>query len=127
MVGLKSLVERGGLRVRDRDLPLAAAAGPLIGRDRDADYIGSFVDRAASEGGAILVEGEAGVGKTALLELAAARAQAAGGVTELIEGEQPLCWCLDPAGLPPASNCTEPRESLRTPAPPQQLRAPAAP
>jgi DNA-binding CsgD family transcriptional regulator/tetratricopeptide (TPR) repeat protein len=50
----------------------------LIGRDHEAEIIGAFVDRAASEGGALLVEGEAGVGKTALLAVAAARAAAAG-------------------------------------------------
>src|SRR5258708_332291 len=59
-------------------LPLIASAGLLIGRDHEAEFIGAFVDRAASEGGALLVEGEPGVGKTALLEVAAARAAAAG-------------------------------------------------
>jgi DNA-binding CsgD family transcriptional regulator len=64
--------------VGDGGPPLAASTGLLIGRDHEAEFVGAFVDRAASEGGALLVEGEAGVGKTALLEVAAARAAAAG-------------------------------------------------
>jgi predicted ATPase len=53
-------------------------AGPVIGRDTDLEVIGSFMDRAAAGGGALLVSGDAGVGKTLLLETAAARAVAAG-------------------------------------------------
>jgi DNA-binding CsgD family transcriptional regulator len=50
----------------------------VIGRDTDLEFIGSFLDRAAIEGGALLMSGDAGVGKTLLLEIAAARAAAAG-------------------------------------------------
>jgi DNA-binding CsgD family transcriptional regulator/tetratricopeptide (TPR) repeat protein len=75
---LKSTLERGGLHVSDGGRTVAAPAGFLIGRDREAEYIASFVDRAALEGGALLIEGEAGLGKTALLEVAAAHAAAAG-------------------------------------------------
>jgi DNA-binding CsgD family transcriptional regulator len=50
----------------------------LIGRDHDLEVMTSFVDRAALEGGALLVSGEAGVGKTALLEAAAEYAASRG-------------------------------------------------
>jgi len=50
----------------------------VIGRDTDLEFIGSFLDRAAIEGGALLMSGDAGLGKTLLLELAAARAAAGG-------------------------------------------------
>jgi DNA-binding CsgD family transcriptional regulator len=50
----------------------------LIGRDKELAFIGSFVERAATGGGALLMSGDAGVGKTVLLDAAAARAAAAG-------------------------------------------------
>jgi predicted ATPase len=52
--------------------------GRLIGRDRDVDFVCGFVDRVAVGGGALLVSGEAGVGKTALLDVAALHAEVAG-------------------------------------------------
>jgi DNA-binding CsgD family transcriptional regulator len=61
------------------DTPIGQAPGSLIGRADDLEYITAFVDRAAVSGGALLLSGEAGVGKTALLEAAAAQAEAAGG------------------------------------------------
>ena len=51
---------------------------PLVGRDGDIAVIRSFVDQAATRGGALVVSGEAGVGKTALLEAATSDAVAAG-------------------------------------------------
>ena len=57
---------------------ISKARGSLIGRDDDLQYITAFVDQAAVSGGAVLLSGEAGVGKTVLLEAAAAHAQAAG-------------------------------------------------
>jgi MoxR-like ATPase len=57
---------------------LVNAAGPLIGRADDLEYLTAFVDQAAVSGGALLLSGEAGVGKTVLLDAAAAHAQAAG-------------------------------------------------
>ncbi len=54
------------------------APGSLIGRDDDLEYITTFVDQAAVSGGALLLSGEAGVGKTVLLDAAAAHAEAAG-------------------------------------------------
>jgi DNA-binding CsgD family transcriptional regulator len=50
----------------------------LIGRDLDAGVVCGFVDDAAVKGGALLVSGDAGVGKTALLDVAALHAEAAG-------------------------------------------------
>ena len=50
----------------------------LIGREVDLEVIASFIDRAALDGGALLVSGEAGVGKTALLEAAAEYAASRG-------------------------------------------------
>ena len=57
---------------------LVNAPGPLTGRADDLEYLTVFVDQAAVSGGALLLSGEAGVGKTVLLDAAAAHAQAAG-------------------------------------------------
>ncbi len=54
------------------------APGSLIGRDEDLEYVTAFVDQVAVSGGALLLSGEAGVGKTVLLDAAAAHAEAAG-------------------------------------------------
>ena len=60
----------------------AVQAGPspgsLIGRDDDLGYITAFVDQAAESGGALLLSGAAGVGKTVLLDAAVAHAEATG-------------------------------------------------
>ena len=58
--------------------PIGHAPGSLFGRDDDLGYITAFVDQAAVSGGALLLSGEAGVGKTVLLNAAAAHAEAAG-------------------------------------------------
>jgi predicted ATP-dependent serine protease len=50
----------------------------LIGRDQDLEFLCSFVDQAAVQGGALLLSGDAGVGKTVLLEVMAAHAASAG-------------------------------------------------
>ena len=52
--------------------------GRLIGRDPDVEFVCGFVDEVAVRGGALLVSGDAGVGKTALLDVAALHAAAAG-------------------------------------------------
>jgi AAA ATPase domain len=58
--------------------PVDEASGSLIGRGYDLAYIIAFADRTAVSGGALLLSGEAGVGKTALLDAAARHAETAG-------------------------------------------------
>jgi hypothetical protein len=58
--------------------PRSGSAERLIGRDREVGFLRSFVDQSASQGGALLLSGDAGVGKTVLLDAAAAHAAAAG-------------------------------------------------
>lgn len=55
-----------------------APADELFGRERDMARVGAFIAAAADDGGALLVLGEPGVGKTRLLDTAAAAAAAAG-------------------------------------------------
>ena len=50
----------------------------LVGRDEEVRFLRSFLTRAAADGGTLLVTGDAGVGKTALLEVAATTAADAG-------------------------------------------------
>jgi DNA-binding CsgD family transcriptional regulator len=50
----------------------------LVGRDGDIAVVRAFVDDAARDGGSLVVAGEAGVGKTALIEAAAVYAAASG-------------------------------------------------
>lgn len=50
----------------------------LIGRDQELALLDAFLSRSAADGGALLLTGEPGVGKTALLQAAAARAERAG-------------------------------------------------
>ncbi|MFG2357003.1 helix-turn-helix transcriptional regulator [Streptomyces sp. NPDC048521] len=59
----------------DQDHPARPAAGRrLIGRDRDLEFIRSHLDGSAVHGAALLLSGEAGIGKTALLDTVAAQA-----------------------------------------------------
>lgn len=48
--------------------------GPLWGRERELGKLSSFFEQATENGGAILITGEAGIGRTTLLSLAARRA-----------------------------------------------------
>ena len=59
-------------------VPPGRGGAALVGRDRELALVGTFLGRAAAEGGALLLTGDPGVGKTMLLDAAAARAEAAG-------------------------------------------------
>ena len=50
----------------------------VVGRDREQAIVASFLEQAAAEGGALLLTGAPGVGKTILLDVAAETAAAAG-------------------------------------------------
>src|SRR4051794_19353820 len=50
----------------------------LTGRDAELEMIAEFLREAAMGGGALLLSGDAGIGKSVLLDAAAARAEAAG-------------------------------------------------
>ena len=51
---------------------------PLVGRERDLALLGAIVERAGDSGAAVLVTGDAGVGKTALVNLVASDARGRG-------------------------------------------------
>lgn len=54
-----------------------SAAGSLVGREHEREVLQDFVRRVTDgDGGALLVSGEPGVGKTALLTATAARGAA---------------------------------------------------
>lgn len=55
--------------MRVESWPIGPSAS-LVGRDRDIAVLRGFVDQAAAHGGALVVSGEAGVGKTAVIEAA---------------------------------------------------------
>ena len=57
------------------------AVGDLIGREAESGLIAAVVDRLPTGGGALVLRGEPGIGKSALLRLARERAEAAGGRT----------------------------------------------
>jgi DNA-binding CsgD family transcriptional regulator len=59
------------------DLSPGDGAG-LVGRDKELQFLHSFLSDAAAGGGALLISGDAGVGKTAMLDVAATAAAAAG-------------------------------------------------
>src|SRR6185312_14295363 len=50
----------------------------LIGRQQDLDVVRSFAEEASDFGGALVIAGEPGIGKTALLDAVATEAEAAG-------------------------------------------------
>src|SRR5271157_4062476 len=66
----------------DAGLESLGQAERLTGRDEDLRLIHSFLADAAARGGALLLSGEPGVGKTTLLEAASSAATAAG--TQLV-------------------------------------------
>jgi len=54
------------------------ASEGILGRDRELEVVASLVAKAPAGGGALLIRGEAGIGKSALLERAVVLARAAG-------------------------------------------------
>ena len=54
------------------------ASEGILGRDRELGIIGGLVASATTGGGALLIRGDAGIGKSALLERAVEQAAAAG-------------------------------------------------
>ena len=67
-----------GETIRVPDVVPRPLPGSLLGRAGELALIGEFLDRAGRDGDAMLVTGEPGVGKTALLDAAAERAAARG-------------------------------------------------
>ena len=64
------------------------AAGGLIGRDRDLGFLLEFFRQAAAGGGALVLSGDPGMGKTALLNALAQSAAAAGTVVLRVTGAE---------------------------------------
>jgi DNA-binding CsgD family transcriptional regulator len=60
----------------------------LVGREKELRLIASFLEQAASDGGALLFTGEPGVGKTTLLDRAEGMAVAAGAQVVRIAGSE---------------------------------------
>ncbi|MEV7080942.1 AAA family ATPase [Streptomyces sp. NPDC093516] len=60
--------------MNDLESTVCPTASRLVGRDRDLAFIRSFFDNSAVQGAALLLSGEAGVGKTAVLDAVAAGA-----------------------------------------------------
>ncbi|WP_204040101.1 ATP-binding protein [Acrocarpospora phusangensis] len=61
---------------------------PLVGRDQELDRLFGMVDQIATRGGALVVRGEAGIGKSALLEAAGERARGRGAAVVTATGTQ---------------------------------------
>ena len=73
------------MSVSPRELPSAQdrhgarqAQDALIGREAELDALRVFVDQVVTDGAVLLISGDAGVGKTVLLDAAADLASAAG-------------------------------------------------
>ncbi|MFC9627220.1 AAA family ATPase [Streptomyces sp. NPDC056930] len=64
--------------MNDLDRPAGPASARLIGRDEDLEFIRSHFNGSAIHGAALLLSGEAGIGKTALLDAVAAEARREG-------------------------------------------------
>ena len=62
--------------------------GTLVGRDRELGFLREFFQQAAVSGGAVLLSGDPGVGKTALLNDLADAASAAGTTVLRVAGAE---------------------------------------
>ena len=60
----------------------------LVGRDRELGQLFGMIDQIAARGGALVVRGEAGIGKSALLEVAGERARDQGAMVVTTAGTQ---------------------------------------
>ena len=67
-----------GVDVASREPAPVIASEGIVGRDRELEIIASLVAKATAGGGALLIHGDAGIGKSALLERAVGLAKAAG-------------------------------------------------
>ncbi|MBV9921781.1 MAG: ATP-binding protein [Pseudonocardia sp.] len=68
--------------------PSGSARGrDLVGRAAERDVLHTFLDDAAARGGALVLTGESGVGKTALLAAAADRARSGGAAVLSVSGD----------------------------------------
>jgi DNA-binding CsgD family transcriptional regulator/tetratricopeptide (TPR) repeat protein len=82
-------------------MPPVTPAGALVGRDREMALLTGLIgDLARGHGGAVLIEGEPGIGKSALVRAAVARAAQAGcqlfwGAGDELGQELPLLPFLD--------------------------------
>src|SRR5229473_1666470 len=75
--------------------PLVAAGPDLIERERESAVLDALVDRLRDGGGAVVVRGEAGIGKSVLLQRVRRRAEAQGArplVTVGVESEAELAF-----------------------------------
>jgi predicted ATPase len=71
------------------------ACAELIGREAESERLDRLIDGLSSAGGALVIRGEAGIGKSALLERARQRARARGGCvlsTVGVESEAELAF-----------------------------------
>jgi DNA-binding CsgD family transcriptional regulator len=65
-----------------------ASSGELFGRLREIEFVQTFVREAAVTGGSLLVSGDPGVGKTALLDVADSYARASGAIVLRVAGTE---------------------------------------
>lgn len=85
-------------------IPDTGADSPLVGRPREVALVADLVARTASgTGGALVLEGEAGIGKSALLDQACTDAWARGcvilrGAADELEGGRPFGLLADAVG-----------------------------
>lgn len=85
----------------DQGWPEPTSPHTLVGRDQELAFIGDFLDRSAVDGGTLLLLGEPGLGKTALLRIAAQQAANTGARVVRAAGSE-FETSVTLAGLTPA-------------------------